>query len=131
MEAASGPLDPVLRLVGLKAPSRGQAHYFASRAAVSLAIAVLTMLAAYALSTLGAITPGSPIGAAIALTCVSSYGLSVRCLIGFWSVPGGVRRAEGLLHSTHHERSVLISGCAAAALGLVALAGLVLAMHLG
>lgn len=130
MELRSGRLERVLHVIGLSTPARGRAHYFASRAAIALAVAVLTMLAGYVLSTLGAITPGGPIGAFVGLAGVSSYALAVHCLIGYWSVPSGERRAEGLL-ATHHERSVLIAGLSAAALGSVALAGLVLATHLG
>ena len=131
MEVGPSRLEQVLRIVGLSAPTWGRAHYFASRGAVALAVAVLTMLAGYGLSTVGAITPGSTTGAVTALTAGASYALSIRCLIGFWSVPSNERRAEGLLRSTHSERSVLVAGWAAAALGSVALAGLVLAMHLG
>ena len=131
MELRSGRLEQVLHVVGLSAPPQGRAHYFASRAAIALAVAVLTMLAGYGLATLGAISPGSPIRAVVVLISVSSYALSVRCLIGYWSVPSGERRAEGLLHSSQRERSLLISGSIAAALGSVAMAGVVFAMHLG
>ena len=130
MELRSGRLEQVLHAVGLSAPTHGRAHYFASRAAVALAVAVLTMLAGYGLATLGAISRDSPIAAVAVLIGVSSYALAVWCLIGYWSVPNGERRGEGLL-PTHHERTVLIAGWAAAALGSVALAGLLLATHLG
>ena len=131
MELRSGHLEQVLQVMGLSPPTQGRSLYFASRAAVALAVAVLSMLAGYGLATLGAISPGSSIAAVVAFIGVSSYALSVRCLIGYWSVPSGERKAEGLLNSTQHQRSVLIAGCAAAALGSIALAGLVLATHLG
>ena len=130
MELRSDRLEKVLHVVGLSAPTRGRAHYFASRAAVALAVAVLTMLAGSGLATLGAISPGSPIAAVVVLISVSSYALAVWCLIGYWSVPNGERRGEGLL-PTRHERSALVAGWAAAALGSVALASLLLATHLG
>ena len=130
MELRGGRLEQVLQVIGLSAPAQGRAHYFASRAAVALAVAVLTMLTRYGLATLGAISRDSPVGAVVVLIGVSSYALALWCLIGYWSVSSGERRAEGLLQ-THDERTVLTAGWVAAALGSVALAGLVLATHLG
>lgn len=119
------------RVVGLKGPvpTQGRGHYFASRGAATLAIAILTMACGYGLSTFGAFPHGSGIEVGVGMVAGLSYALSLHCLIRFWSVPRAERYSEGVLDSTSREQWLVQLGSAVSVIGLVALAGLVLRAH--
>jgi len=115
--------------MGPPAIGGGRAHYYAARGSVALGSATVFGLVGNAIAGHDVIHAGPLVEAGVALVAASAFVISLRCLVGFWSVPARERSQESSLPNSSRDRSALMAGWALTTIGSVALAASLLLHH--